>query len=88
MVISSKGDPRVTFNLVDFYHNSSRLFGVDSYGLTLRQIEEIENGLNSGFEKGVLKPPQIEIVLFEKAVDAYDQVAAGKAKTKQVLSLD
>jgi NADPH2:quinone reductase len=88
VTISSKGDPRVSFNLVDFYHNSSRLLGVDSYGLTLRQIEEIENELRSGFEKGVLKPLQIEIVPFEKAVEAYGRVAAGEAKAKQVLSFN
>src|SRR5580658_4896970 len=34
VAISSRGDPRVSFNLVDFYHNFSRLLGVDSYGLT------------------------------------------------------
>ena len=34
VAISSKGDPRVAFNLIDFYHNFSRLLGVDSYGLT------------------------------------------------------
>jgi len=88
VVISSKGDPHVTFNLVDFYHNSSRLLGVDSYGLTSRQIAEIENELQPGFESGVLKPPPIEIVLFEKAVDAYSRVAGGQAKSKQVLSFD
>src|SRR5271163_3817265 len=88
VVISSKGDPRVTFNLVDFYHNSSRLIGVDSYGLTSRQIAEIENELQAGFETGVLTPPPIEIVPFEKAVDAYNRMAAGQAKVKQVLSFD
>jgi NADPH2:quinone reductase len=88
VAISSKGDPRVSFNLVDFYHNSSRLLGVDSYALTPRQIEEIENELQHGFDKGVLKSPQIEIVPFEKAVDAYGRVAAGEAKAKQVLSFE
>lgn len=88
VTISSKGDSRVSFNLVDFYHNSSRLLGVDSYRLTLRQIEEIENELRSGFEKGVLKPLQIEIAPFEKAVEAYGRVAAGEAKAKQVLSFN
>ena len=34
VAISSAGDPRVSFNLIDFYHNFSRLLGVDSYGLT------------------------------------------------------
>ena len=88
VAISSKGDPRVTFNLVDFYHNSSRLLGVDSYGLTSRQIAEIENELQPGFESGVLRPPLIEIVPFAKAVDAYSRMAAGQAKAKQVLSFD
>jgi NADPH:quinone reductase len=88
VAISSKGDPRVTFNLVDFYHNSSRLIGVDSYGLTSRQIAEIENQLQAGFEAGVLRPPPIEIVPFEKAADAYTRMAAGQAKAKQVLIFD
>jgi NADPH2:quinone reductase len=88
VVISSAGEPRVSFNLVDFYHNSSRLLGVDSYGLTPRQIGEIEDQLRPGFETGVLKLPPIEIVPFEKAVDAYSRVAARHAKAKQVLSFD
>lgn len=88
VAISSRGDSRVTFNLVDFYHNFSRLFGVDSYGLTSRQVAEIADQLGPGFETGVLKPPTIEIVPFEKAVDAYIQVAAGQAKGKQVLSFE
>jgi NADPH2:quinone reductase len=87
VAISSR-DPRVTFNLVEFYHNSSRLLGVDSYALTSRQIAEIESELQPGFETGVLKPPPIEIVPFEKSVDAYSRVAAGHAKAKQVLSFD
>ena len=88
VAISSPGDPRVSFNLIDFYHNFSRLLGVDSYGLTSRQIAEIEEELRRGFETGALKPPPIEIVPFEKAVDAYSRVAARQAKTKQVLSFD
>jgi len=88
VAISSPGNPRVSFNLIDFYHNFSRLLGVDSYGLTSRQIGEIEEELRSGFERGALRPPPIEIVPFEKAVDTYSRVAARQAKTKQVLSLD
>jgi NADPH:quinone reductase len=86
VAISSAGDPRVTFNLVEFYHNSSRLFGVDSYGLTSLQTAEIEGELRAGFESGDLKPPPIEIVPFDKAVDAYSRVAARQARAKQVLS--
>jgi NADPH:quinone reductase-like Zn-dependent oxidoreductase len=86
--IASPGHPRVTFSLVDFYHNFSRLLGVDSFGLTSRQTAEIEDELRLGFEAGALKPLPIEIVPFEKAVDAYSRVAARQTKTKQVLSFD
>ena len=65
-----------------------RLLGVDSVGLTSRQTGQIEEKLLSGFETGALKPPPIEIVPFEKAVDAYSRVAAGQTKAKQVLSFD
>jgi NADPH2:quinone reductase len=88
VAISSAGEARVSFNLVDFYHNFSRLLGVDSYGLTSRQVGEIADELRPGFETGVLKPPPIEIVPFEKAVDAYSRVAGRQAKAKQVLSFD
>jgi len=88
VAISSAGDPRVSFSLVDFYHNFSSLFGVDSFGLTAGQIAKIIAKLNGGFETGVLKPPPIEIVPFEKAVDAYTRVANGEAKVKQVISFD
>jgi NADPH:quinone reductase len=86
VAIASNGGPRVTFNLVDFYHNFSRLLGVDSYGLTPRQVGEIAGELRLGFETGVLKPPPIETVPFDRAVDAYSRMAAGQAKAKLVLS--
>jgi D-arabinose 1-dehydrogenase-like Zn-dependent alcohol dehydrogenase len=85
VAISSRGEPRVSFNLIDFYHNSSRLLGVDSYALTARQVGEIAAELRRGFETAALKPPAIEIVPFEKAVDAYSRMTAGVAKAKQVL---
>jgi NADPH2:quinone reductase len=88
VVISSPGNPVVSFNLVDFYHNFSRLFGVDSYGLTPQQVGEIAGQLRPGFETGVLKPPRIEVVPFEKAVAAYGRMDAGQAKTKLVLSFE
>jgi NADPH:quinone reductase-like Zn-dependent oxidoreductase len=86
VVISSAGEPRVSFNLMDFYHNASRLIGVDSYGLTAQQAGEIADTLRPGFETGVLRPSPIEIVPFENAVEAYNRVAARQAKAKLVLS--
>ena len=86
VTITTTGDPRVSFNLVDFYHNFSRLLGVDSQGLTPQQVGEIADELGPGFETGALKPPQVEIVPFEKAVEVYTRLAAGQAKAKLVLS--
>ena len=88
VAISSAGDARVSFNLVDFYHNRTRLIGVDSFGLTPRQVADIQEELRAGFETGVLKPPPIESVPFAQAVEAYSRVAAREAKAKQVLSFD
>jgi NADPH:quinone reductase-like Zn-dependent oxidoreductase len=88
VVIASPGNPVVTFSLVEFYHNFSRLLGVDSYGLTPLQIAEIARDLHAGFETGALKTPPIEIIPFEHAVEAYSRMAAGQAKTKQVLSFE
>jgi hypothetical protein len=47
---SSRGEPRVSFNLINFYHNFPLLPGVDSYGLTARQAGKIAAGLRRGFE--------------------------------------
>jgi len=88
VVIASPGDPRVGFNLVEFYHNFSRLLGVDSYGLTPQQVADISDELQAGFQTGALKPPTIDIVPFEKAVDAYTRVADRRTKSKQVLSFE
>jgi NADPH:quinone reductase len=86
VAITSTGDSRVCFNLVAFYHNMSRLMGVDSFGLTERDVAEITGELHPGFETGALKPPAIEVVPFAKAIEAYDKVAKGQARVKQVLS--
>ena len=86
VAITSTGDPRVSFNLIDFYHNFSRLLGVDTHGLTPREVAEFADELDRGFEMGALTPPPIEVVPFEKAVGAYSRVASGEAKVKQVLS--
>jgi NADPH:quinone reductase-like Zn-dependent oxidoreductase len=86
VAISSAGEARVSFSLIDFYHNFSRLLGVDTYGLTPRQAGQIADELRPGFEAGVLQPPPVEIVPFEKAVDAYSLVAARHATVKQVIS--
>jgi NADPH:quinone reductase-like Zn-dependent oxidoreductase len=86
IAIASTSDQRVGFNLVDFYHNESRLIGVDSNHLNARDVGEIAAALTPGFEADVLKAPAIETVPFENAAEAYQSVAGGRAGKKVVLA--
>jgi NADPH2:quinone reductase len=82
VAITSPKEPRVSLNLVDFYHNESKLIGFDSYAFSYREVAGILDQLRGGFESGALTPPQLRIVPFEDAVDAY-KTSAG---TKTVLT--
>jgi NADPH:quinone reductase len=86
VAITSTGDRRVSFDLVDFYHNLSHLIGVDSAHFTPAEVAEIASALLPGFESNALKAPPIETVPFEDAVKAYEKAATGQAKLKQVLT--
>jgi len=86
VAIASTGDRRVNFDLIDFYHNLSRLIGVDSMKFTSRDVAEIAEQLRLGFEAGVLKLPPLQLVPLENAIEAYKRIASGQAKAKQVLA--
>ncbi|HEY2139766.1 MAG TPA: zinc-binding alcohol dehydrogenase family protein [Chthoniobacterales bacterium] len=85
IAISSTNERTVTFNLVDFYHNESRLMGLDTLKFTGPEIAEIMNDLAVGFESGDLEPPPVATWSLERGVEAYEVVAKGAAQTKQVL---
>ena len=85
VVITSTGDRRVSFDLVDFYHNLSHLIGIDSAHFAPADIGEIIGALLPGFESNALKAPAVEAVPFEDAGKAYEKVASGQTKVKQVL---
>ena len=86
IAITSTGERRVCFDLVDFYHNRSRLIGVDSMKFTSSDVGAIADELRAGFEANALKIPPIKAVPFEDAVEAYEKVASGQEGTKQVLT--
>ena len=85
IAIASNPEPRVAFNLVDFYHREARLFGVDSVRLGFAEAAGILRGLTPGIEDGTFPPPAIQERPFADAVDAYRLVGAGTAKDKQIL---
>lgn len=86
VAITSTGERRVNFDLVDFYHHGLHLIGVDSQHFSPAEVGEIARELPEGFESDALKPPVIETIPFEDAVNAYEKVASGQTNLKQVLT--
>jgi NADPH:quinone reductase len=76
--ISSTGSREVGFDLVDFYHNESRLFGVDSLKRDLVASSAILGALTEAFESGDYVPLPIAASFgLAEAVAAYRRVGEG-----------
>jgi NADPH:quinone reductase len=84
VAITSSIERRVSFDLIDFYRNRSRLLGVNTMTLTGAGTAEMLNALRGGFESGHLCPPELQTWPLERAVEAYEAVKQG-ARAKQVL---
>jgi len=85
IAIASAGDPRVTFNLVDFYHKEACLIGVDTLKLSSGEAAEILRGLLPGFKEGIFSPPAVEAVSLNEALSAYRAVMEGSSGKKFVI---
>jgi NADPH:quinone reductase len=78
--ITSPTERRVVFDVVDFYHNESQLFGVDTLKRDLTASGRILEKLLPGFEAGSYQPAAISQVLpLAQAPLAYELVAKGEA---------
>ncbi|SIT35556.1 putative zinc-containing alcohol dehydrogenase [Paraburkholderia ribeironis] len=76
--ISATGKRRVEFDLIDFYHNETQLFGVDSAKLGVAESAPLMTALVEGFENGELTGPAIaQEFPLEQAREAYAAVAGG-----------
>jgi NADPH:quinone reductase-like Zn-dependent oxidoreductase len=85
VAIASSQDPKVTFNLVDFYHNQSHLLGVDSIQLSFEESGRILRNLLPYFESGEFAPQGDPVpVEFDAVLSAYRELAEGSAKGKYV----
>jgi NADPH:quinone reductase len=85
IAMASAGERRVSFDLIDFYHNLTSLIGVDSLKLTGHEIVTIMDALKPGFESGALKPFPTRGWEVANAVAAYTAVEKGGGPEKQVL---
>jgi NADPH:quinone reductase-like Zn-dependent oxidoreductase len=78
--ISATGQREVSFNIADFYHNESRLFGVDTLKRDLTASAEVLDALTPGFVAGDYRAaPIAETLGLAEAQGAYRKVAAGAA---------
>jgi NADPH:quinone reductase-like Zn-dependent oxidoreductase len=77
--MSVTGAREVSFNLADFYHNESRLFGIDTLKSDQTESAKVLEALNHGFESGAYAPaPIARRFALADAVAAYRAAADGK----------
>lgn len=85
--IASTGGRRVSFDLIDFYHNESRLFGVDTRARDAVESGALLEALTPLFEQGALQAPAIDRVFrLSDGVGAYEQVNHGQVRGRVVLA--
>jgi NADPH:quinone reductase len=78
--IAATGQREVSFDLADFYHNESRLFGVDTLKHDLTASAQVLEALTPGFITGDYHTaPIAETCALREAQEAYCKVAAGAA---------
>jgi NADPH:quinone reductase len=84
--IASVGNRRVSFDLLDFYHNESRLFGVDTRHRDATASAALLEALTPFFDDGLFQPPVIDHVIpLSDGRMAYQQVAQGDVRGRVVL---
>jgi NADPH:quinone reductase-like Zn-dependent oxidoreductase len=77
--MSVTGAREVSFNLADFYHNESRLIGIDTLKLDLTASGRVLEALRPGFEAGDYRPaPIVRRFALDDAVAAYQAEAGGE----------
>jgi NADPH:quinone reductase len=87
IAIASPSQPRVEFDLVEFFHKEAWLGGVSSIDMGGEEIALVFDQLRDGFESGHLKVPQVTSTRLEDARDAYDGAAERPGYWKGVLSI-
>lgn len=85
VAIASTGDPRVSFDLVDFYHREGRLLGVDTLKLTFAESARILERIIPGIKAGFFKPSPIETCSLDDAIMAYEKINSGEVKKRLVI---
>jgi NADPH:quinone reductase len=76
--ISAVGRRRVEFDLLDFYHNETQLFGADSAKLGVAESAPLMRAITQGFDRGYFEAPVIaHRYALAQGREAYTAVAQG-----------
>lgn len=78
-------EPRVEFDLADFYGHERHLTGLASVFMDGAHIADIFDQLRALFDRGVLVPPAVKTWPLGNSAEAYQTVLDGSAGIKQVL---
>jgi NADPH:quinone reductase len=85
--ITSIGDRRVSFDLMDFYHNESQLFGVDTRKRDAIASAAVLEALTPFFDNPSFQAPLIDRVIpLSDGCDAYQRLARGEVRGRLVLA--
>jgi NADPH:quinone reductase-like Zn-dependent oxidoreductase len=84
--ITSTGDRRVGFDLVDFYDHEVQLFGIDSRASDAIASAALLETLRPGFEGGAFQAPAIvRVFALSDGIKAFREVARGEFRGRLVL---
>ncbi|MBV8138740.1 MAG: zinc-binding alcohol dehydrogenase family protein [Deltaproteobacteria bacterium] len=85
--IASAVERRVSFDLIDFYHNESRLFGVDTRARDAIASAALLEDLVPFFEQDTFRPPAIDRAIpLADGRKAYEDVDRGQVRGRIVLT--
>ena len=84
-VVIASIEPRVSFNLLDFYHREARLIGVDTFKFSFAESAGVLREVVPLVNAGVLTPPELDSIAIEQGPRAYQAVLEGSAGRKQVI---
>jgi NADPH:quinone reductase-like Zn-dependent oxidoreductase len=77
VVINAGAQPRVTFDLPDFYHRELRILGLNTLNLDMINSTAILHELAAGYDSGQLQPPSVKAIPLEQAAVGYQVVEKG-----------
>lgn len=87
-VVLATNPAEVTFNLLNFYHQQTRLIGLDTLKFTTEEITSTLKRILPLVAEGALTVPEAELIPIERAIEAYRMVSEGTAPKKFVIRME